>query len=88
LLAAWVTVRLLKSGDQRWWLALGAVVVFGMMTKFTMTFLLAGIVGGIVLNRPRCLLSKWFWCGAAVALVISFPISSGRSGTISSRWTF
>ncbi len=41
-----MTVRLLKSGDQRWWLALGAVG-FGMMTKFTMAFLLAGIVGGL-----------------------------------------
>jgi 4-amino-4-deoxy-L-arabinose transferase-like glycosyltransferase len=73
VLAAWVTVRLLKSGDQRWWLALGAVVGFGMMTKFTMVFLLAGIVGGIVLNRPRWLLSKWLWCSAAVALLIFLP---------------
>ena len=67
VLAAWVTIRLLKSEDQRWWLALGAVVGFGMMTKYTMAFLLAGIVGGIVLDRPRSLLNKWLWYGAAVA---------------------
>ncbi len=73
VLAAWVTIRLLKSGDQRWWLALGAVVGFGMMTKFTMAFLLAGIVSGIVLDRPRALLSKWLWCGAALALLIFLP---------------
>jgi 4-amino-4-deoxy-L-arabinose transferase-like glycosyltransferase len=73
VLAAWVTVRLLKSGDQRWWLALGAVVGLGMMTKFTMAFLLAGIVGGLVLNRPRWLLNKWLWCGSAIALLIFLP---------------
>ena len=73
VLAAWVTVRLLKSGDQRWWLVLGAVVGFGMMTKFTMAFLLAGLVGGIVLTTPRWLLSKWLWCGTAVALLIFLP---------------
>jgi hypothetical protein len=35
-----------------------------MMTKFTMAFLLAGIVGGIVLTKPRWLLNKC--CGAAL----------------------
>jgi hypothetical protein len=73
VLAAWVTIRLLKSEDQRWWLALGAVVGLGMMTKYTMVFLLAGIVGGIVLTRPRWLLNKWLWCGAAVSLLIFLP---------------
>ncbi|MDQ2839545.1 MAG: glycosyltransferase family 39 protein [Acidobacteriota bacterium] len=73
VLAAWVTIRLLKSGDQRWWLALGAVVGLGMMTKFTMAFLLAGIVGGIFLTRPRWLLNKWLWCGAALAFLIFLP---------------
>jgi hypothetical protein len=73
VLTAWVTIRMLKSGDQRWWLALGAVVGFGMMTKFTMAFLVAGIVCGIVLDRPRSLLSKWLWCGAALALLIFLP---------------
>jgi hypothetical protein len=36
VLAAWVTFRLLRSEDQRWWLALGAVVGLGMMTKYTL----------------------------------------------------
>ena len=73
VLAAWVTIRLLRSEDQRWWLALGAVVGLGMMTKYTMAFLLAGIVGGIVLTRPRWLLNKWLWCGAAIGLLIFLP---------------
>src|SRR5499427_5202431 len=73
VLAAWMTIRLLKSEDQRWWLALGSVAGLGMMTKYTMVFLLAGIVGGIVLTRPRWLLNKWLWCGAALALLIFLP---------------
>src|SRR6516225_152796 len=73
VLAAWVTIRLLRSEDQRWWLALGAAVGLGMMTRFTMAFLLAGIVGGIILTRPRWLLNKWLWCGAAVGLLILLP---------------
>jgi hypothetical protein len=38
-----------------------------------MVFLLAGIVGGIVLSRPRSLLNKWLWCGAAIAVLIFLP---------------
>src|SRR6202041_1147546 len=38
-----------------------------------MAFLLAGIVGGIVLTRPRWLLHKWLWYGAAVGLLIFLP---------------
>jgi hypothetical protein len=73
VLAAWITIRLLKSEDQRWWLALGAVIGLGMMTKYTMAFFLAGIVGGIVLTKPRWLLNKWLWCGAATAIIIFLP---------------
>ena len=73
VLAAWATVRLLRSSDQRWLLALGAAVGMGMMTKFTMAFFLAGITGGIILTRPRWLLSKWLWLGAAIAFLIFLP---------------
>ncbi len=73
VLAAWIIIRLLKSENQRWWLALGAVVGLGMMTKFTMAFFLAGIAGGIVLTRPRWLLNRWLWYGAAAAILIFLP---------------
>ena len=71
--AAYVIVRLLKSRDQRWWLALGCVVGLGMMTKFTMAFFLAGILGGILLTNARLLLNKWLWLGAVVSFLIFLP---------------
>ena len=73
MLAAWIIIRLLKSENQRWWLALGAVIGLGMMTKYTMAFFLAGIAGGIVLTRPRWLLNRWLWYGAAAAILIFLP---------------
>ena len=73
VLAAWITIHLLKSENQRWWLALGAVVGLGMMTKYTMAFFLAGIAGGIVLTRPRWLLNRWLWYGAAAATLVFLP---------------
>jgi len=88
VLAAWISIRLLKSEDQRWWLALGAVVGLGMMTKYTMAFFLAGIASGIVLTKPAGCSTAG--CGTVLPLPFSssFPISSGRSGTISSRLIF
>src|SRR5271157_5877055 len=44
---AYLTIRLLKSEDPRWWLPLGAVVGLGMMTKYTIVFLVAGMIAGI-----------------------------------------
>jgi hypothetical protein len=73
VLAAWITFRLLQSENQRWWLALGAVVGLGMMTKYTMAFFLAGIGGGIVLTKPRWLLNRWLWYGATIAFLIFLP---------------
>lgn len=43
-LAAWFIVRLLKSEDPRWWLAIGAVLGVGLMTKYTIVFYIAGIL--------------------------------------------
>ncbi|MBV8729102.1 MAG: glycosyltransferase family 39 protein [Acidobacteriia bacterium] len=73
VLAAYVMLRLLNSGDQRWWLALGGIVGLGMMTKYTMAFFLAGIAGGILLTNPRMLLNKWLWYGACIAMLIFLP---------------
>jgi LPXTG-motif cell wall-anchored protein len=74
VLIAYFLIRLLKTEDPRWWLAIGATVGVGFMTKYTMAFFVAGILGGMLLTRARrYFLSPWFWCGAALALLIFLP---------------
>jgi hypothetical protein len=86
VLIAYFVIRLLKSEDPRWCLAIGATVGLGLMTKYTMLFCLAGIVGGLVLTPARkFLVSKWFWGGVGLALVICLPnlVWQARHGFIS-----
>jgi hypothetical protein len=74
VLAAYLVIRLLKTENPRWWLGIGAAVGAGLMTKYTMCFLVAGILGGLILTRERrYLMSRWFWAGAAVAFLIFLP---------------
>src|SRR5882672_9511977 len=74
VLIAYFVIRLLKSENPRWWLAIGAVMGLGFETKYTMGFYACGIVGGVVLSRARrYLLSGWFWAGMVVALAIFLP---------------
>jgi 4-amino-4-deoxy-L-arabinose transferase-like glycosyltransferase len=74
VLIAYFVIRLLKTEDPRWCLAIGATVGVGLMTKYTMCFYLAGIVGGALLTRARRFLaSKYFWGGVGLALVICLP---------------
>ncbi|HSB76669.1 MAG TPA: glycosyltransferase family 39 protein, partial [Terriglobales bacterium] len=65
LLIAWFAIRLLKTENPRWWLAIGAVAGLGFMTKYTMAFFVCGILGGMLLTRARrFFLSPWFWAGS------------------------
>lgn len=74
VLIAYFVIRLLKSDAPRWCLPIGAVIGLGFMTKYTMGFFVAGIVGGILLSRARYLFaSRWFWAGIALALLICLP---------------
>jgi hypothetical protein len=74
VLIAYLVIRLLKSGDPRWWLAIGALVGIGLMTKYTMAFYAASIVCGMALTGARRFFaSKWFWGGAALAVLICLP---------------
>lgn len=75
VVVAWCTACLLRSQDPRWWLAIGAAVGLGIMCKYTMLFLVAGLVGGTLLTpNRRFLRSIWFWAGAALAFAIISPI--------------
>src|SRR3984885_3947551 len=74
VLIAWFTVRLLKSDNPRWWLAIGAAVGMGLLTKYSIVFYIAGILTGVLLTPARRFLkSAWFWAGIALALLIFLP---------------
>ena len=71
---AYCVIRLLKSNDPRWFLAIGAAVGLGMLSKYTMAFFVCGIAAGILLSGARTfLLGKWLWIGAAISIVIFLP---------------
>lgn len=74
VLAAYFVVRLLESGNPRWWLGVGVAAGLGMMTKYTMAFFVLGILAGLIFtNARKCFASKWLWCGVAVSILIFLP---------------
>ena len=74
VLIAYFVIRLLKTENPRWWLAIGATVGVGLQTKYTICFLIAGILAGLLLTKHRrYFLNGWFWGGAALALLIFLP---------------
>jgi len=74
VLRAYFIVRLLKSDDPRWWLAIGCAVGLGMMAKYSMPFLVAGLLVGVLFtDARRYLASKWLWYGVAISLLIFLP---------------
>jgi hypothetical protein len=74
VLIAYFVIRLLNSENPRWWLAIGASVGIGLLTKYTMAFYVCGIVGGLLLTRARRYLGRaWLWTGAGLALLIFLP---------------
>jgi hypothetical protein len=74
VLIAFFTIRLLRTDEPRWWLAIGVFVGIGLLTKYSITFFIAGILGGVVLTSARRYLkSAWFWGGIGIALLIFLP---------------
>lgn len=75
VVVAWCMAWLLRTQDPRWWLAIGAAVGLGILCKYTMLFLAAGILGGMLLMPNRGYLrSRWFWAGVAIAVVVISPV--------------
>jgi hypothetical protein len=74
VVVAYSVISLLKTNDARWWLAIGAAIGMGLLTKLTMSFLVAGMVAGVLFSAARRYLKNpWLWAGAATALLIFLP---------------
>ncbi len=74
VLIAYFVIRLLRTENPRWWLAIGAVIGLGLQTKYSIVFFIAGILAGMALSPARKYLrSGWFWGGVALALLIFLP---------------
>ena len=70
----WLTARLLRTGDGRWWIAFGVVAGISMLNKNLLVLLSAALVCGLLIERRWELLgSPWLFAGAAIALAIAAP---------------
>ena len=74
VLAVYVFVRILRTGNLKLWLLFGVVAGIGLMTKLTFLFFGVSVLVGLVLTRHRkMLLTPWPWLGGALAFVIFLP---------------
>ncbi len=73
-LASYVLILILKYDREKLWLLFGLIAGVGLMNKYSMGFLGAGLVAGLVIQGEwRQLRSKWLWLGGALAFVIFLP---------------
>ncbi|CAH0154621.1 glycosyltransferase family 39 protein [Roseomonas sp. CECT 9278] len=74
--ALWAAARLYRSGDGRWWLAVGACAGLALASKYTAVLFGAGIVLWLAIDPAmRRWLARWqVWAGGAVALLAFAPV--------------
>ncbi len=74
VLALYLMLLIVKLPTGRRWLTLGAVFGAGLLTKYAMAFLGAGLGVGLLLTRERRLAaSRWPWLAALVAFLLFLP---------------
>jgi hypothetical protein len=73
-IVTFVVVRALRTDRRHLWLVAGAVAGVGLQANSNVAFLLAAILGGLVLGGPReRLRSPWPWVGGVVAIALWAP---------------
>lgn len=72
--ATYFLLRLLKSDNPRWWVAVGAMLGLGMETRYTIGILALGIAGAVLLTGERRFLRNgWLWAGVGLSLLLWLP---------------
>jgi hypothetical protein len=69
-----VLARLLRTGDQRLWLAFGVLAGIGLQNKISVLFLGFGLTVGLGLSRRwDAFRSRYLWIGGGIAVLIFLP---------------
>jgi hypothetical protein len=73
-LVSWLVARVIRTGNDRLWLAAGLVAGLALLDKPLIAFLLAGIGAGLLVAGPRRLLrTAWPWAGLLIAVLLWSP---------------
>ena len=67
-------LRVINTGDGRHWLGFGALAGVGFETKYSILFLVVGLLAGLALSPQRGRLADWrLWVGLLVCGAIALP---------------
>lgn len=73
-LLAWLIVRIAKTGNEKLWIAVGAVLGITILNKYAIAFFAAGLLLGVIATPMRRSLARpWFWAGVVLAALIALP---------------
>lgn len=74
VLLSFLVLKLLTSKNPLWMPLIGLTAGLGLITKYSILFFLAGILGGLVFtSERRYFKSLWFWIAILLALLICLP---------------
>ncbi|WP_441249538.1 glycosyltransferase family 39 protein [Kitasatospora sp. McL0602] len=75
IMASWLLIRMVRTGDTRLWWAIGVVVGVGLTAKYLLVLLLLCLGAGLLVFGPRSVFRTWrFPAAVGVAAVIASPV--------------
>jgi len=73
-LVCWLIARILRTGDERLWLAVGVTAGVGLFDNDLVAFLLFAVVAGLAVGGPRrSFTSAWLYAGGMLAVAMWVP---------------
>jgi dolichyl-phosphate-mannose-protein mannosyltransferase len=70
----WLLLRVINTGDAKYWLWFGVLAGLGFETKYSIVFLLLGLLAGVVFTPARRFLLSWqLWVGVLCCALIALP---------------
>jgi hypothetical protein len=73
-LAGYIVIAIIRDDNPHRWILFGVTAGLGLLNKYSMLFLGFGLVVGLLLTQHRKhLISKWFWIAGLLAVVLFLP---------------